>query len=119
MDNHQLGLYQSHKQVRAVKIDRVHELKGGSGLVIPMAGKPFIVTPNYLSRHKPTAGGYYVRYKDGYESFSPAEAFEEGYTLLAEGTDEDPNPPVEADEPTASEEPAVPGALVAAFASDE
>lgn len=27
-----------------------------------------------------TAGGYYVRYQDGYESWSPAKAFEEGYT---------------------------------------
>lgn len=25
-------------------------------------------------------GGYYVRYEDGYESFSPAGAFESGYT---------------------------------------
>lgn len=36
----------------------------------------------YISRHRPHAGGYYVRYKDGYESFSPAAAFEEGYTRL-------------------------------------
>ena len=27
-------------------------------------------------------GGYYVRYPDGYESWSPAEAFEDGYTLV-------------------------------------
>lgn len=25
-------------------------------------------------------GGYYVRYEDGFESWSPAKAFEEGYT---------------------------------------
>lgn len=25
-------------------------------------------------------GGYYVRYEDGYESWSPAKAFEDGYT---------------------------------------
>ena len=28
----------------------------------------------------PHVGGYYVLYEDGYESFSPAKAFEEGYT---------------------------------------
>jgi hypothetical protein len=33
-------------------------------------------------KHSPEAGGYYVQYKDGYTSFSPAEAFEEGYTRL-------------------------------------
>jgi hypothetical protein len=27
-------------------------------------------------------GGYYVRYEDGYESWSPAAAFEAGYTRL-------------------------------------
>ena len=33
-----------------------------------------------MAKHE--AGGYYVRYPDGYESWSPAEAFEEGYTLV-------------------------------------
>ena len=33
----------------------------------------------YLDKHEPQAGGYYVRYADGYESWSPAEAFENGY----------------------------------------
>lgn len=36
----------------------------------------------YLSKHKPVAGGYYVVYKDGYKSFSPAQAFEEGYVKI-------------------------------------
>jgi hypothetical protein len=27
-------------------------------------------------------GGYYVVYEDGYKSFSPASAFENGYTRL-------------------------------------
>lgn len=37
------------------------------------------VSPNYLRKHNPHIGGYYVKYEDGYESFSPAEAFEKGY----------------------------------------
>lgn len=43
---------------------------------------PFAVSPEYCRKHKPQVGGYYVRYKDGYESFSPAQAFEEGYTRV-------------------------------------
>jgi hypothetical protein len=27
-------------------------------------------------------GGYYVRYENGFESWSPAKAFEEGYTKI-------------------------------------
>jgi hypothetical protein len=33
-----------------------------------------------MIKHAPQVGGYYVRYPDGYESWSPAKAFEEGYT---------------------------------------
>ena len=47
--------------------------------------------PNYASKlmdrswaakHEPQAGGYYVVYKDGYQSYSPAKAFEEGYICM-------------------------------------
>jgi hypothetical protein len=43
---------------------------------------PFQVSDEYLLKHKPEVGGYYVQYDDGYKSFSPAKAFEEGYTRL-------------------------------------
>lgn len=43
---------------------------------------PFQVDQNYVLKHKPEVGGYYVVYKDGYKSFSPADAFEDGYTRL-------------------------------------
>jgi hypothetical protein len=43
----------------------------------------FVVSGEFMSKHKPVAGGYFVVYEDGYESFSPAQAFEEGYTLIA------------------------------------
>ena len=36
----------------------------------------------WLDKHNPAVGGYYVVYKDGYESFSPAQAFEEGYARI-------------------------------------
>lgn len=40
------------------------------------------VTAEYIAKHKPVPGGYYVVYKDGYQSFSPAEAFEDGYSAV-------------------------------------
>lgn len=42
----------------------------------------------WASRVPPNAspiGGYYVRYEDGFESWSPADAFEAGYTRMPEG----------------------------------
>lgn len=43
---------------------------------------PFEVSPEYIGKHSPVTGGYYVVYADGYISYSPAKAFEEGYTRL-------------------------------------
>ena len=40
------------------------------------------MSPEYVAKHKPEVGGYYVVYEDGYKSFSPAGAFESGYTPL-------------------------------------
>ncbi len=42
----------------------------------------FCVESAYVEKHKPVAGGYYVVYGDGYKSFSPAAAFEEGYSKI-------------------------------------
>lgn len=43
---------------------------------------PIKLSSEYVHKHKPVEGGYYVVYKDGYKSFSPASAFEEGYVLI-------------------------------------
>jgi hypothetical protein len=43
---------------------------------------PIIVDAAYIQKHNPQPGGYYIVYPDGYKSFSPAQAFEEGYTLI-------------------------------------
>ena len=40
----------------------------------------FPVSRKFMLKHDPQVGGYYVVYADGYKSFSPAKAFEEGYT---------------------------------------
>ncbi len=43
---------------------------------------PFAVSEEYIDKHNPQPGGYFVVYDDGYQSFSPAKAFEEGYTPI-------------------------------------
>jgi hypothetical protein len=40
------------------------------------------VGAHFMIKHDPQVGGYFVEYEDGYESFSPAKAFEGGYTRL-------------------------------------
>lgn len=42
----------------------------------------FFVSADYMRKHNPQVGGYYVIYADGYRSFSPAQAFEKGYTRI-------------------------------------
>jgi len=53
-------------------------------LIVPAEAPfaPFEVEPGYFLKHKPEVGGYFVQYEDGYKSYSPAKAFEEGYTRL-------------------------------------
>ena len=82
--------YKCHKEVWALKIEKVLDptLPGnetdGSRVLVPEDGNyaPFKVDHAYVRKHAPQPGGYYVVYKDGYESFSPAEAFEEGYARI-------------------------------------
>jgi hypothetical protein len=80
--------YKSHKVVEAMKIEEMNFdvpdapfLAGDHGPIQPK--------PGYFVRHNPDVGGYYVRYKDGYESYSPVEAFEAGYTLYDESKEYD------------------------------
>ena len=94
MDNapqREMPKYQSHKQVWALKIadivvfDEGDEITDSSYAVITPAEEgyaPFRVSAEYLRKHYPKRGGYYVRYQDGYESWSPADAFEGGYTRI-------------------------------------
>jgi hypothetical protein len=77
--------YQSHKQVWALKVKEVIcSADQSEGAIIPEEEgfAPIPVYGEYLKKHKPKAGGYYVVYSDGYKSWSPAEAFESGYTRV-------------------------------------
>lgn len=75
--------YKCHKQVWALKIKAVigngqdFNLEFDDGRYAPVA-----VTLAWWGKHRPEAGGYYVVYPDGYKSYSPADAFEAGYTLI-------------------------------------
>jgi hypothetical protein len=80
-----LPLYECHKKVRAAKITDVRyqdpeqsvlTLDPGDGSKIEIW-----VRNGFIAKHNPQAGGYYVMYEDGYVSYSPAKAFEEGYSL--------------------------------------
>lgn len=79
----ELPKYKCHKEVWALKIKDI-KLSVVDAMIIPEESGyvPFKVDFDYINKHKPQVGGYYVVYKDGYKSFSPAEAFEDGYTRI-------------------------------------
>ena len=72
--------YQCHKKVWALKIAGI-SLDGELSFEESNYA-PVLPTKEWLDKHNPEVGGYYVAYGDGYYSFSPAKAFEEGYTLI-------------------------------------
>ncbi len=80
-----LPMYACHKKVEALKIHSIDKSDADRVIISPddgCPGHPVVVSTAYMAKHSPQPGGYYVRYADGYESYSPAKAFEEGYTLL-------------------------------------
>lgn len=87
--------YKCHKEVHALKIAAIeldsvkaqaeNRETDGSAIITPDDSEyaPFRVGHGYIRKHEPEVGGYFVVYEDGYKSFSPAEAFESGYTRIA------------------------------------
>jgi hypothetical protein len=78
--------YKCHKQVHALKIAAMEVRLDQSATIAPAdAGyAPFTTAPGWSARSKASDAdpGYYVVYDDGYASWSPTKAFEEGYTRL-------------------------------------
>lgn len=73
--------YQSHKKVWALKIAaldrrRLSMTPGDEGYAETQ------MPQEWFDKHQPEVGGYLVVYDDGYQSFSPAKPFEEGYSRL-------------------------------------
>lgn len=88
-----LRTFRSHKTVEAAKITKIvfdselaketgRETDGSAFLTLEEPVCVIRVSDEYVWKHKPKIGGYYVKYQDGYESWSPSEAFEQGYTPL-------------------------------------
>lgn len=81
----QFPKYRCHKTVQAGRIQMMH-WRGADCFISfsepELAGVEIRLLPAYMAKHDPQVGGYYVLYADGYESFSPAKAFENGYTRL-------------------------------------
>jgi hypothetical protein len=77
-----LPRWRCHKVVSAFRIEQIVFLI--DGLELASTDHRVIVNDAYVRKHNPQVGGYYTRYEDGYESWSPAEAFEAGYSLMPE-----------------------------------
>jgi hypothetical protein len=89
----ELPRYQSHKKVWADKVVKVKD-NSGENCEAAMANDSFIIwyldSGGYVHVSKDLklrggenpVGGYYVQYDDGFQSWSPAKAFEEGYTRI-------------------------------------
>lgn len=77
--------YKCHKKVWALKIYSVELQAEGNARLHFVEDPPYApraVSASYVIKHSPKAGGYWVMYKDGYESWSPGKEFEEGYTRV-------------------------------------
>lgn len=88
-----LRKYQCHKIVEAALILDVSYrstenvalmLEGAVGAHEEMVTYDWIRRRGNGAMPSDLVGGYFVRYPDGYTSWSPGKAFEEGYTLLNE-----------------------------------
>lgn len=93
----QLADWTCHKTVRAGKLLRPPILRQddqarSTGLydvsVEDINGAPCVIEcdASVFARSWPEVGDYVVIYADGYKSWSPAKAFEEGYTRNENGT---------------------------------
>jgi hypothetical protein len=93
----ELATWKCHKIVKAGKItaftvhhDLIYDRPSGSlAELVTLAvedvnGVPCLVdvAPFMFARGMPNLGDYIVIYEDGYKSWSPAQAFEEGYARI-------------------------------------
>ena len=83
-----LASYRCHKVVNAGKISGISSAVGTDSYLHFYNGHKELVVDSWVLKHRPgeddfsLVGGYFVVYEDGYKSWSPAKAFEEGYTLI-------------------------------------
>lgn len=105
MNVNELPQYKCHKVVRA---GRIHSCIGGV-LSVQVGNTKAIVEfdvgREWVTKHRPERDGYFVVYEDGYQSYSPAAAFEAGYHLVETGTACGGTPATTADEPLTTDMP--------------
>lgn len=83
----QLPKYTCHKVVSAGRILAIETVdavwKSRAVMVVGVRDLQveFICSGSMFARFEPSPGDYLAIYEDGYQSFSPKKAFEEGYTL--------------------------------------
>lgn len=87
----QLAMWRCHKEVLATKITQLSfgydaTYDAAVHLLIPedLNLAPIRVNQEFMAKHNPVAPGYFVVYNAGtdkhYESWSPVEVFEDGYS---------------------------------------
>lgn len=78
--------YKCHKEVWALEIDAIEVHEDKSATIAPVDSRyaPFKTEAGWANAFKGSEEdkGYYVVYKDGYKSWSPKKAFEEGYSKM-------------------------------------
>lgn len=81
--------YKSHKIIEAAQIVSLGPQDGGPLFVKvewgdgETATRTVVEVPeDFFARGVPALNDYLVKYEDGYLSWSPAKAFEEGYTRI-------------------------------------
>lgn len=128
-----LPRYRCHKEVSAAKIlaidvKYVNSMWDHALLTLQGQDEPLRVSTHYIEKREPSVGGYYVVYDDGYTSYSPAKAFEEGYTRIDDSEDDAgarvqlpqaPSRDTASSSDSAAPVPPAPGALAAAKARIE
>lgn len=80
----ELPRWRCHKVVRGFQIAQMVPLEGTTQVRLIDATGAFQVdvSNQYVIRYKPQVGDYYALYEDGYESLSPADAWEGGYAPI-------------------------------------
>ena len=87
--NKEMPKYRCHKVVRAARITAIKWNHGPddephftADITLGEIDGVWVANNNWMAKNSPAEGGYLVQYEDGYRSYSPAKAFEEGYTKL-------------------------------------
>lgn len=75
--------WKSHKVVQAFQIAQINHAPDGAALSPADTQLASVqVNADWVKKHNPQVGGFYVIYGDFYTSYSPAEAFLDGYSLI-------------------------------------